>query len=181
MQLTKTISWIVALWTLPFIHAQSDFSDGGEILVQTSLWTTHFGSDPDHNDNQDLINLEWYPAPEQQPPKLKMQDPDSWKSDIRWLVGGAHFRNSFSQRSTYLYAGGRYQFPVTDNLSGFVKLTGGLLHGYRGEYQDKIPLNSLGVAPVLLPSVGLEMHNVNLELVLFGTAGMMANIGYYFR
>ncbi|MFU8766035.1 MAG: hypothetical protein ACNA7T_16030, partial [Haliea sp.] len=72
-------------------------------------------------------------------------------------------------------------FPMTDNTRAYVKLTAGLLHGYRGDFQHKIPLNDLGVAPVILPAVGGEVHNVNLELVPFGASGVMANIGYYFR
>lgn len=71
--------------------------------VQTSVYTRHFSPDPDHNNNQDLIGLE--------------------RNEASGLVyGGATFRNSFSQRSYYAYAGKRYDmtdYPV------YLKLTGG--------------------------------------------------------
>ncbi len=64
------------------------------------------------------------------------------------LAGGATFRNSFSQRSNYAYLGKRFD---SDSYPVYLKLTGGLLQGYRGEYRDKIPLNRFGVAPAIIP------------------------------
>ncbi|MFS2155680.1 sn-glycerol-3-phosphate transporter, partial [Rhizobium sp. Rhizsp42] len=86
------------------------------------VYTRQFSPDSDHNNNQDLIGLEREQA-------------------SGWLFGGATFRNSFSQRSYYAYAGKRYEsadYPV------YIKLTGGLLQGYSGKSQDKIPLNHFG-------------------------------------
>ncbi len=161
-------------------ESQSVFSQGGELLVQTSFYTTHWSNDPDHHERQNLINLEWTFA-EKDNDTIQRPSGSDWRDEIRWLVGGATFKNSFNQQSTYLYAGGRYDYYETASTRAYAKLTAGLLHGYRGEYRDKIPFNRYGVAPAILPAFGVEYHRVNLEMIPFGTAGVMFNIGYVFR
>jgi len=132
--------------------------DKGFWYVQTSVYTKHYSPDPDHNNNQDLIGLERNEA-------------------SGWVYGGATFRNSFSQRSYYLYAGKRYE---SDTYPVYVKLTGGLLEGYKGEYQDKIPLNRFGVAPVIIPSIGTHYGPLAAELVLLGANAAMITTGVRF-
>ena len=132
--------------------------DKGFWYAQTSLYTRHFSPDPDHNNHQDLIGLERHQA-------------------SGWVIGGATFRNSFSQRSYYAYAGKRYDmadYPV------YLKLTGGLIQGYRGEYRDKIPLNRFGVAPVIIPSIGAYYGPVAAEVVLLGFNAAMITTGVRF-
>ena len=126
--------------------------------VQTSVYTKHFSPDPEHNNNQDLIGLEYHDG-------------------SGWLVGGATFRNSFRQRSYYAYFGKRFD---SDNYPVYLKLTGGLLEGYHGDYQDKIPLNRFGVAPVIIPSVGVHYGPVAAELVLLGFNAAMITTGLRF-
>ena len=140
-----------------FALAQDDIQqkDKDFWYVQTSVFTKHFSPDPDHNNNQDLIGLEYNDA-------------------SGWLAGGATFRNSFSQRSYYAYAGKRFD---SENYPVYLKLTGGLLEGYHGQYQDKIPLNHFGVAPVIIPSVGAYYGPVAAELVLLGFNAAMITAG----
>lgn len=132
--------------------------DKGFWYLQTSVYTRHFAPDPEHNNHQDLIGLE--------------------RNDASgWLYGAATFRNSFSQRSYYAYGGKRFdsqRYPL------YLKLTGGLLQGYTGEYRDKIPLNRYGVAPVIIPSVGTYYGPVAAEWVLLGANAMMINVGLRF-
>ena len=132
--------------------------DKGFWYAQTSVYTRHFSPATEHNNNQDLIGLE--------------------RNDASgWVFGGATFRNSFSQRSYYAYAGKRYDmadYPV------YLKLTGGVIQGYRGEYRDKIPLNRFGVAPVIIPSVGTHYGPVAAELVLLGFNAAMVTTGVRF-
>lgn len=155
--------WICGLLLLAQIaHAQvqeaPSHKDQGFWYLQTSVYTRHFSPDPEHNNNQDLIGLERH-------------DPSGW------LFGGATFRNSFSQRSNYAYAGKRYE---SANYPVYIKLTGGLLEGYHGKYQDKIPLNHFGVAPVIIPSVGAHYGPVAAELVLLGFNAAMVTSGVRF-
>jgi hypothetical protein len=126
--------------------------------AQTSVYTRHFSPDPDHNNRQNLIGLEW-------------------NDTSAWIFGGATFRNSYDQQSVYGYAGKRFDstdYPV------YLKLSGGLLYGYKGEYRDKIPLNNLGVAPVIIPSAGVHLGPVTAELVLLGVSATMINVGVRF-
>ena len=132
--------------------------DDGFWYLQTSVYTRHFSPDPDHNNNQDLIGLEY-------------------NDGSGWLAGGATFRNSFSQRSYYPYAGKRFD---SDTYPVYLKLTAGLIEGYHGEYQDKIPLNRFGVAPVIIPSVGAHYGPVAAELVLLGFNAAMITTGLRF-
>ena len=140
--------------------AQDDTQHKGQDFwyVQTSVYTKHFSPDSEHNNNQDLIGLEYHDG-------------------SGWLAGGATFRNSFRQRSYYAYAGKRFD---SENYPVYLKLTGGLLEGYHGEYQDKIPLNRFGVAPVIIPSVGVHYGPVAAELVLLGFNAAMITTGLRF-
>lgn len=123
--------------------------------VQTSVYTRHWSPEPDHNNNQDLIGLERHRA-------------DSY------LWGASTFRHSFGVRSTYVYGGKRYDFAGTPFHA---KVTAGLLHGYRNEYRDKIPLNRFGIAPAIIPSLGVNYGRVGADFVVLGTAAAMINVG----
>ena len=132
--------------------------DKGFWYAQTSVYTRHFSPDPKHNNSQDLINLE--------------------RNEASGLVyGGATFRNSFSQRSYYVYAGKRYDIG---DSPFYMKVTAGALQGYRGKYRDKIPLNRYGVAPAIIPSVGVHFGPVASELVLLGFNAAMLTAGVRF-
>jgi len=162
--MTHRMSWALALSLgRPGVAPAHKLTKGwnteaGHWQAQTSLYTRHFSPDPEHNNRQDLIGLERH------------------RGD-GMLLGGATFRNSFSQRSTYLYLG--RQFPL--GVSPFhLKLTGGLLHGYRGEHWDKIPLNRYGVAPAILPSAGVTHGRFVGEVIMVGTAATMITAGVRF-
>ena len=138
--------------------AADDAQDTGFWYAQTSVYTRHYSPDPEHNNHQDLIGIERNQA-------------------SGWVFGGATFRNSFRQRSYYAYAGKRYdsrEYPV------YLKVTGGLLQGYRGDYKDKIPLNRYGVAPVIIPSVGTHYGPLAAELVFLGANAAMVTSGVRF-
>ncbi len=136
----------------------SNASGKGFWYLQTGVFTHHFSPDPDHNNHQELIGLERNEA-------------------SGFLYGATTFRNSFSQRSYYAYAGKRFEsahYPV------YLKVTGGLLQGYTGQYRDKIPLNHLGVAPVIIPSVGAHYGPMATEVVLLGFNAAMLTAGARF-
>lgn len=155
----------------------------GVLRVQTSLYTRHYSPDPEHVNRQKLVNLEWTLSEEQvrRFDFLRAPDePSSLRNRVEWLAGGAYFQNSFGQDSLYGFVGGRYPVSVARDLDVYFKLTAGFLAGYRGEYKDKIPFNNFGVAPAVLPSVGIEYKRFHLEVVPFGTAGFMVNAGWRF-
>jgi hypothetical protein len=125
--------------------------------LATSVYTKHFHYDPAHDNHQDLIQGEW-------------------NVTEKWLAGISLFENSFGQETQYAYGGYRLR-PLDDLQPLFIKVTAGLVHGYRGQYQDKIPLNKSGTAPVIIPSVGYCLVRVCSEVVFFGAAGAMVTIG----
>ena len=133
--------------------------DIAEWRFQTSIYTHHWSSDPDHVSNSKLLGIEF-------------------ETTNRWIGGFAYFDNSFGQPSQYLYAG--YQWPMFKTEWAYFKLTGGLLHGYKDPYDDKIPLNGLGVAPAIVPSFGLRYKRVFTEMQILGTAALTWTVGFNF-
>ena len=120
----------------------------------------HFESSDDHTGSNILVALE----------ARKAND---------WLYGLSLFDNSFGQFSQYLYAGKSWWFH--GNWEGFnAKLTAGLIHGYKGEFKDKIPLNELGVAPGIIPSVGYKKGRFGGDVVLLGTSAVLFTVGMEF-
>lgn len=90
------------------------------------------------------------------------------------LAGAAYFSNSFGQPSAYLYPWGRTYRDVVDDMPLYVKVTAGLLYGYKASYEDKIPFNHKGFALAIIPAVGWEFrgrHQVQLNFL--GFSGLM--------
>jgi hypothetical protein len=130
--------------------------------IQTSVATRHFNPSPDHVNQQDMVNAEWRF--------------NSFAATGQWLAGAAVFNNSFGQPSQYVY-GGWLVRPFEGLQPLYFKITAGALHGYKEPYQNKIPFNSSGVAPAVLPSMGYCFNRVCSEIVLFGGAGVMLTLG----
>jgi hypothetical protein len=126
-------------------------------FFETSLYTHHFRYDPAHVNHQKLVLGEW-------------------NVTENWLVGGALFDNSFGQSSQYVYGGYRFR-PIATAQPFYVKLSAGLVHGYSGQYRDKIPFNHSGVAPIIVPSVGYCFSRLCSEVVVFGGAGLLVTLG----
>jgi len=125
--------------------------------LETSVYTKHFHYDPAHNDHQHLILGEW-------------------NITEQWLVGASVFDNSFGQASQYVYGG--YRFRPFERLQPlYFKLSAGLVHGYTGQAQNKIPFNNSGIAPVIVPSVGYCLNRFCSELVIFGAKGALVTFG----
>lgn len=121
----------------------------------------HYDYDPAHNNQPDLIGLEWSP-------------PRSFLD-----YGAAYFRNSFDQPSVYAYAGKRW-FIGDGEQGTYFKLTGGLLYGYRGEYERKVPFNENGFALAIIPGIGYQYRAFNTQIGLLGTSGLVLTFGYDF-
>ncbi|GAA3904331.1 hypothetical protein GCM10022228_13240 [Halomonas cibimaris] len=154
--------WLIALLasaTLPLSASGNDFWQYDHTFVQTSLATQHFSGSSGYNEDQNLIGIE-------------LHNPD------RWLAGTAWLKNSFNQPIWYFYAGREFAFwQPAPNLEFRAKLTAGALRGYKGSKKHKIPFNHYGVAPAVLPAVGVRWGKVETDMLLFGTAGVMLNAG----
>jgi len=133
-------------------------SSGNILMLQAAPGVVHYNSDPQHAKYSWLVGAEW-----QQP--------------SRWLAGYSYFNNSFDQKCHYFYAG-RWWPIREDDPHWYVKLTGGVILGYKEPFEDKIPLNHNGIAPGIVPAVGYKFNRFNVQLNLLGTAGFMVTVGY---
>jgi hypothetical protein len=159
---------LMVLWAGPCLAQEGAGSEDGEQssgweieqwYIFTSVYTKHFDPDPAHVNHQKLLGVE-----------TQMEN--------NWVFGLAAFDNSFGQNSQYLYAG--YKWDLFGSSLWYFKLTGGLLHGYKEPYEDKIPLNGLGVAPAILPTLGFQYKFFVAELNLAGTAAATITAGIAF-
>ncbi len=130
------------------------------LILSTSVATRHFDPSPEHNNDQHLINLEW-------------------NYDKQYIVGAAAFKNSYRQDTQLVYWGAKFR-PLDSTPDLYVKVVGGLIHGYKDQYQDNIPFNKYGTAPVILPAVGYCYKHLCSEVIVFGTAGAMWTAGVRF-
>lgn len=127
--------------------------------LQTSLYTKHFDPDPDHNNNQKLIGVEA-------------------RFEKNWVIGGAVFDNSFGQNSQLIYMGKYWYLFGSKHWYG--KVMAGLLHGYKEPYEDKIPFNGAGIAPVIVPSLGFKYKWFIIEGNLGGVSTFTVTAGVTF-
>lgn len=155
----KRLRLVIISGLLLIATGNANALDIAEWRFQTSIYTHHWSSDPDHVSNSKLLGIEF-------------------ETTKRWIGGFAYFDNSFGQPSQYLYAG--YQWPLFKTEWAYFKLTGGLLHGYKDPYEDKIPLNGLGVAPAIVPAFGFKYKRVITEIQILGTAALTWTVGFNF-
>ena len=96
------------------------------------------------------------------------------ESTDKSLMGLAYFSNSFGQDCVYIYPWGQ-RYP---NLWGYERLTGkwsaGVIYGYTGQYENKVPLNYKGYSVGVIPGLSWRLDGGNeLQMNLVGGAGFM--------
>lgn len=98
----------------------------------------------------------------------------------RSIVGFSVLDNSFGLFSQYAYVGQEWDLAAFAGGQVYANVTAGLLHGYKEPHQDKIPFNSLGIAPAIIPTVGWRYGRFTALISLLGTNGFLASIGWSF-
>ncbi|HVY06414.1 MAG TPA: sn-glycerol-3-phosphate transporter [Burkholderiales bacterium] len=141
--------------------AEDTGAPDGRLTLVFGPYVFHYNNDSSHNDLPWLTGLEW--------------GPKDWWVD----VGAVYFRNSFYQDSVYAYVGKRWFWKKKDD-GVYVKLTGGPLWGYRGEFEDKVPFNHNGLGWAIIPGLGYQYKAVDAQLVFLGGAALMVTFGYDF-
>ncbi|MDJ0778345.1 MAG: sn-glycerol-3-phosphate transporter [Gammaproteobacteria bacterium] len=141
-------------WLQPLTDSEVDHRS-----FYSSLLTRHYDPEPDHNNDQNLLGYETH-------------------FQNRYLWGFAMFDNSFGQESQYAYLGRKYRAFESDRW--YYKITGGMLHGYKEPYEDKIPFNEFGIAPAVIPSIGYQYKGFNAEFVQLGLSAGMITLGLSF-
>lgn len=155
MRCSKSLCLLLPPLLMVSLPAMAVDTESGSWRLQTSVYTRHYSPEPDHNNHQRLIGVERH-----------LPDASLW--------GVATFKHSFGERANYVYYGRQWDMAES---AFYMKLTGGLLEGYKGEYRDKIPLNRFGVAPAIIPSLGARYDRVSAEVVLLGAAAAMVTVG----
>ena len=128
---------------------------------QFAYYTWHFHYDPDHQQSY-LFDMEYRF--------------DKYWLEGQWIAGLSLFQNSFGQFSQYAYGALQWR-PWQEYPKAYVKVSAGLLHGYSGEYRDKIPFNHYEVAPAIIPSVGYCWSRYCGEFVLLGANAALFTVG----
>lgn len=131
---------------------------GDVLMVQLSPYSKHFDEGPEHTGHPWLVGVEW-------------------QDKSRWLAGYSYFNNSFDQKCHYIYGGYSWQFSDR-RPNWYLKVTGGLLYGYKEPFEDKLPVNYNGLAPVIIPGLGYKLDRFNVQLNLLGANGFMLTFGY---
>jgi hypothetical protein len=134
--------------------------ESGPWVLQTSIYTIHFRPDPRHINQQKLLHVEYH------------------RTD-QWFYAAGSVTSSFGQPVQYVTFGKQWR-PIESVPLLHVKLSGGLYHGYKGEFRDKVPFNSSGFAPAILPTIGFSGQHVSGEVVFLGTNALMVAIGVVF-
>ena len=89
------------------------------------------------------------------------------------LCGISAFSNSFGQPSAYVYAGQQFG-PIFGLPALSLKVTAGILYGYVGQYQDKVPFNHHGFSPAIIPAVSYNFTPRDaFEVNILGKAAVM--------
>lgn len=171
-----TLFLFVAFACFP-LTSQAEESPEFKYAISTSLWTTHFNPRPEHNNTQNFISIERNGSNNVTQPLV---DRFEALQQAAPLLGLAHFRNSFDQSTVYAYFGFSKDFFQLGQSEIYGKVTAGFIHGYKGEFQHKIPFNNFGTSPAAIPSLGLRYRQVNGEMVFFGASGLMLTVGYSF-
>jgi hypothetical protein len=98
------------------------------------------------------------------------------------LAGAAFFSNSFGQSSVYIFPFGKIYRGIFDQPQLYAKLTAGLLYGYRGKYEDKVPFNSNGFSPGIVPALGWQYESgYQAQVNLLGNSGVMLQLSVPLR
>ena len=141
-------------------HAQL-LAPGDQLRLTYGPWAYHFSHSAEHVRFNHLAGVE-----------LVSNRWTFWQAD-RSVVGVALFDNSFGQFSQYAWFGQEWDWAKFAGGDAFVTVTAGLLHGYRDQHRDKIPFNSAGIAPVIIPSVGVRWGRFSLQATVLGTNGFL--------
>jgi hypothetical protein len=101
--------------------------------------------------------------------------------DDLWLYGGSYFSNSFGQDSGYAYLGRQYP-DLFEEPQLFFQWSVGVLYGYKGAYENRVPLNYRAFSPGAVLSLGWRFdQQLAAQINLVGTAGLMLQLAYDFR
>lgn len=141
----------------PTAHA-GVFADDDLLMVYVGPASYHYHR-RNYNNSLKLVGIEWHSA-------------------SGWELGVASFKNSFHQKSEYIYGGKKFILTGEPDNNLFFNITAGVLVGYRPPNDDKLPINFDGVGLGVIPSIGYKYKRVNGQLVFLASSAVMATVGF---
>jgi hypothetical protein len=146
--LAHAVAWLCLFARVSMAHADV-FDEGDRVMVEVAPYVYHYVDNTDHNQWPRLIGVEY-------------------ETGSHWLGGAAFFRNSYYQNAAYAYVGKRWFIDaVAENL--YVKLTAGMVYGYKDPYEDKVQLNNNGYGLGIVPAVGYQFGRAKPEQAFVAT------------
>ncbi len=130
--------------------------------LQTSFHTHHYSNKDYQNNQQHLIGIERH-----------YSDND--------LDGIAYFKNTYEQKSIYLYWGTNYYLFSVGKTEITAKFTYGIIHGYddeNGKYNTW--MHEVQTFPGAVFSFGFRREPFRLDIVPFADAGIIITGGVEF-
>jgi hypothetical protein len=133
--------------------AASPSGSNGTWRLMASPYTIHYSHDPNHR------------------PVWMLGFERERLDGLLW--GATYFSNSFGQPSAMVYGGQRlYDFSPYPQL--FAQWTAGVMYGYKGEYQDKVPFNHRGFSPGVVLALGWQFTpRYSLQANVLGNSALM--------
>jgi hypothetical protein len=98
----------------------------------------------------------------------------------RTIIGYSMFNNSFGDFSQYLYLGKAFH-PLEKYPWLRIKLTIGIVHGYKDKNQEILPIRwgeASGIGVV--PTIGYQKGRVGFDLGILSASGLLFLVGYKF-
>jgi hypothetical protein len=130
-------------------------------------WYAQVGAYAHWRDDDAFAGVPWFAGIEYHP-------------DQRWFGGFSMFNNSFGQFSQYLYLGA--QFHPLDSYPGIrIKLSAGVVQGYKDEHYDTLPIRwggSWGLG--FVPAIGYQKGRVGVDVAVLGVGGLLFLVGVGF-
>jgi hypothetical protein len=97
--------------------------------------------------------------------------------DTGTIHGAMFFRNTFGQKSLYVYPWGGVHRNLFNVERLYFKCSIGILWGYKQPYEDKVPLNYHGFSPAILPALGIDLpEGFSFQVNFLGFSGVMFQI-----
>jgi hypothetical protein len=148
---------IILLAVSPIIAAELE-----NYYLQTSFYTHHYSQGGYQNNEQELIGIERH------------------FSDNN-LDGIAYFKNTYKQKTIYIYGGTNYYLFSIGRIEITAKFTYGIIHGYddeNGKYTTW--MHNMNTFPGAVFSLGLRRKPFRVDIVPFADAGIIITGGLEF-
>lgn len=158
------IGFVLATLVATNVALAEDEPDSGYVsswYVQGGAYL-HYDEEDDYEGPPLFLGVEYHQAP-------------------KLLWGFSMFQNSFGQFSQYAYIGRKFH-PWDSYPNLHIKLTGGIVQGYRGENHSTLPIrwgDSWGLGGI--PTIGYQNDRFGADLAFLKESGVLFLAGFRFE